>query len=99
MKRRLPAVVVYTGQFSHLAKAIMRAQNVPESIGILIKGGNPEVDAARARAIRDALAGATDAGAIKAAFATKAETDVEALIDAEWGDAVRWARLAMREDG
>jgi hypothetical protein len=41
VKRRLPAVVVYTEQFSKLAKAIMRAQNVPESIGILIKG-NPE---------------------------------------------------------
>ncbi len=41
MKRHLPAVVVYTEQFSQLAKAIMRAQNVPESIGILIKG-NPE---------------------------------------------------------
>jgi hypothetical protein len=41
VKRRLPAVVVYTEQFSQLAKAIMRAQNVPESIGILIKG-NPE---------------------------------------------------------
>lgn len=41
MKRGLPAVVVYTEQFSQLAKAIMRAQNVPDSIGILIKG-NPE---------------------------------------------------------
>ncbi len=37
----MPAVVVYTDQFSQLAKAIMRAQNVPESIGILING-NPE---------------------------------------------------------
>jgi hypothetical protein len=50
-----------------------------------------------AQAIRDALAGATGAAAIKAAFAVKAEP-VEDLIGEVWGDAVAWARLAMRED-
>ena len=37
----MPAVVVATEQFEKLAKVIMRAQNVPESIAIMVKG-NPE---------------------------------------------------------
>ena len=37
----MPAVVVTTEQFEKLAKVIMRAQNVPESIAIMVKG-NPE---------------------------------------------------------
>ena len=37
----LPAVVVVTDQFDKLAKVIMKAQRVPESIMIQIKG-NPE---------------------------------------------------------
>jgi HK97 family phage portal protein len=49
-----------------------------------------------ARQIRDALAGATDATAIKAAFAVKAQ-DIEALIDGEWAPAIKWARIAMKE--
>ncbi|MCC6534956.1 MAG: hypothetical protein IT531_20605 [Burkholderiales bacterium] len=41
MKRGMPAVVIATGQFEKLAKVIMRAQRVPESIAIVI-GPNPE---------------------------------------------------------
>ena len=41
MKKGLPAVVVATEQFEKLAKVIMRSQNVPESIAIMVKG-NPE---------------------------------------------------------
>jgi len=37
----MPAVVVATEQFDKLAKVIMRSQNVPESIAIMVKG-NPE---------------------------------------------------------
>ena len=37
----MPAVVVATEQFEKLAKVIMRSQNVPESICIMVKG-NPE---------------------------------------------------------
>ena len=37
----MPAVVVATEQFEKLAKVIMRSQNVPESIAIMVKG-NPE---------------------------------------------------------
>ena len=37
----MPAVVVATEQFEKLAKVIMRSQNVPESITIMVKG-NPE---------------------------------------------------------
>ena len=37
----MPAVVICTEQFNVLAKTVMRAQNVPESIGIHI-GRNPE---------------------------------------------------------
>ena len=37
----MPAVVVATEQFEKLAKVIMRAQNVPESIAIMVQG-NPE---------------------------------------------------------
>ena len=37
----MPAVVVATEQFDKLAKVIMRSQNVPESICIMVKG-NPE---------------------------------------------------------
>jgi uncharacterized Fe-S cluster-containing MiaB family protein len=37
----MPAVVVTTEQFEKLAKVIMRSQNVPESIAIMVKG-NPE---------------------------------------------------------
>ena len=37
----MPAVVVATEQFAKLAKVIMRSQNVPESIAIMVKG-NPE---------------------------------------------------------
>ena len=41
MKRGLPTVVVATEQFVKLAKVIMRSQQVPESIAIMVKG-NPE---------------------------------------------------------
>ena len=37
----MPAVVVATEQFDKLAKVIMKSQNVPESIAIMVKG-NPE---------------------------------------------------------
>ena len=37
----MPAVVVATEQFEKLAKVIMRSQNVPESICVMVKG-NPE---------------------------------------------------------
>ena len=37
----MPAVVVATEQFEKLAKVIMRSQNVPDSIAIMVKG-NPE---------------------------------------------------------
>ena len=37
----MPAVVVATEQFEKLAKVIMRSQNVPESICIMVQG-NPE---------------------------------------------------------
>ena len=37
----MPAVVVATEQFEKLAKVIMRSQNVPESIMVMVKG-NPE---------------------------------------------------------
>ncbi len=37
----MPVVVVTTEQFEKLAKVIMRSQNVPESIAIMVKG-NPE---------------------------------------------------------
>jgi hypothetical protein len=37
----MPAVVIATGQFEQLARVIMRAQRVPESISITI-GPNPE---------------------------------------------------------
>jgi len=37
----MPAVVVATGQFEKLAKVIMRAQRVPESIAVTI-APNPE---------------------------------------------------------
>ena len=37
----MPAVVVATEQFEKLAKVIMRSQNVPESIAIMVNG-NPE---------------------------------------------------------
>ena len=37
----MPAVVIATEQFEKLAKVIMKAQHVPESIAIHIKG-NPE---------------------------------------------------------
>ncbi len=49
-----------------------------------------------AAAIRAALDGAQDAAAIKAAFAVKAD-DVDSLIAGEWGEAVKWARLALKE--
>jgi hypothetical protein len=41
VKRGMPAVVVATEQFEKLARVIMRSQNVPESICIMVKG-NPE---------------------------------------------------------
>ena len=41
----MPAVVVATEQFEKLAKVIMRSQNVPESIAIMVKG-NPEFSSA-----------------------------------------------------
>ena len=37
----MPAVVVATEQFEKLAKVIMRSQNVPESICVMVQG-NPE---------------------------------------------------------
>ena len=37
----MPAVVVATEQFEKLAKVIMRSQNVPESICVMVHG-NPE---------------------------------------------------------
>jgi hypothetical protein len=37
----MPAVVIATEQFDRLAKVIMRSQNVPESITVMIPG-NPE---------------------------------------------------------
>ena len=37
----MPAVVVATEQFEKLAKVIMKSQNVPESICVMVKG-NPE---------------------------------------------------------
>ena len=41
MKLGIPAVVVASAQFDKLAKVILRAQNVPETIEIMIKD-NPE---------------------------------------------------------
>lgn len=41
MKKGLPAVVIVTEQFETLAKVVMKSQDVPESIAIMIKG-NPE---------------------------------------------------------
>ena len=41
MRKGLPTVVVVTGQFERRAAAIMRAQEVPPSIMILVEG-NPE---------------------------------------------------------
>jgi len=37
----MPAAVVATEQFEKLAKVIMRSQNVPESIAVMVPG-NPE---------------------------------------------------------
>ncbi|MBM3343821.1 MAG: hypothetical protein FJY56_17185 [Betaproteobacteria bacterium] len=37
----MPAVVVATEQFEKLAKVIIRSQNVPESICVMVQG-NPE---------------------------------------------------------
>jgi uncharacterized Fe-S cluster-containing MiaB family protein len=49
----MPATVVATEQFEKLAKVIMRAQNVPESICIMVKG-NPEfISAERLEGICD----------------------------------------------
>jgi uncharacterized Fe-S cluster-containing MiaB family protein len=41
VKKGMPAVVVATEQFEKLAKVIMRSQNVPESIAVMV-AGNPE---------------------------------------------------------
>lgn len=41
MKKSKPAVVVVTEQFDKLSRIIMKSQNVPESIAIMVKG-NPE---------------------------------------------------------
>jgi len=41
VKKGMPAVVVASEQFEKLAKVIMRSQNVPESIAIMV-AGNPE---------------------------------------------------------
>ena len=41
MRKSKPAVVVVTEQFEKLSKIIMKSQNVPESIAIMVKG-NPE---------------------------------------------------------
>ena len=41
MRRAKPAVVVVTEQFDKLSRIIMKSQNVPESIAIMVKG-NPE---------------------------------------------------------
>lgn len=41
MRRGLPAVVVATSQFVALAKVMMRARRVPETVAVVIDG-NPE---------------------------------------------------------
>jgi hypothetical protein len=41
VRKSKPAVVVVTEQFEKLSKIIMKSQNVPESIAIMVKG-NPE---------------------------------------------------------
>lgn len=41
MRQGKPAVVVVTEQFEKLSKIIMKSQNVPGSIAIMVKG-NPE---------------------------------------------------------
>ena len=47
----MPAVVVWTSQFARLARAVLRAQALPEAVGIEI-AGNPEfVDAATLAAL------------------------------------------------
>lgn len=41
MKKGVPAIVIVTEQFEALAKTVMKSQNVPESVAVMIKG-NPE---------------------------------------------------------
>lgn len=42
MKKGVPAVVIVTEQFEALAKTVMKSQNVPDSVAVMIKG-NPEL--------------------------------------------------------